>query len=293
MTAVDEGIAFEDPRKVLARSGLHPKKSFSQNFLIAESVVDKIAEVAVPTPGGFVVELGPGLGTLTAGLLRRGARVHAVERDRDMIATLAKVLPHPRLEVVSGDAATVSLAALATREGGPVALAGNLPYAITGAIFRHLVSEREHLAHAVVMVQKEVRDRLLAPAGTKAYGALTIFTRCSFDISHVLLVSPGSFYPAPKVSSAVVKLTPLAAPRAIETETFQKVVRALFDQRRKTSRNALLSVFKDAERVDRALADAGVEARMRGETFEIETIDAIAKSLEASAESTTIQGTSD
>ena len=86
----DEGIAFEDPRRVLARSGLSPKKSFSQNFLVSEAVVEKIAEAAVPSAGSLVVELGPGLGTLTAGLLRRGARVHAVERDRDVARAQAE-----------------------------------------------------------------------------------------------------------------------------------------------------------------------------------------------------------
>lgn len=276
----EEGIAFEDPRRVLARSGLSPKKSFSQNFLVAESVVEKIAEAAVPAEGALVVELGPGLGTLTAGLLRRGARVHAVERDRDMIAALAKVLPHPRLEVVSGDAATVRLAPIAAREGAPVAVAGNLPYAITGAIFRQLVHERAHLSQAVVMVQKEVRDRLLAPAGEKSYGALTVFTRAVFDVQHVLLVSPGSFHPAPKVASAVVKLVPHATPRAEETETFARVVRAVFDQRRKTCRNALIAGFGDAARVDRALSAVGVDPKLRGETFEIETFDALARALE-------------
>jgi 16S rRNA (adenine1518-N6/adenine1519-N6)-dimethyltransferase len=244
-------------------------------------VVEKIAEAAVPSAGSLVVELGPGLGTLTAGLLRRGARVHAVERDRDMIAALAKVLPHPRLHVVSGDAATVELGPIAAEEGGKVAVAGNLPYAITGAIFRRLVEERAHVSQAVVMVQKEVRDRWLAPPGEKAFGALTVFTRAYFDITHVLLVAPGSFHPAPKVASAVVKLVPLATPRATETPTFQRVVRALFDQRRKTSRNALSAAF-DVARVDKALADAGVEPRLRGETFEIETLDAIARSLAAS-----------
>ena len=282
MTNLDDAPAFEDPRRVLARSGVHPKKRFSQNFLVSEAVVEKIATAAVPKPGALVVELGPGLGTLTAGLLRRGARVHAIERDRDMIAILASVMPHPRLEVVTGDAASVDLAALAASNGGHVSLAGNLPYAITGAIFRQLVAQREHLDQAVVMIQKEVRDRLLAVPGTKAYGALTVFVRCFFDVEHVLLVAPGSFYPPPAVDSAVVKLIPLAVPRATETATFSRVVRALFDQRRKTSRNALISAFHDAARVDAALEAAGVEARLGGETFEIETIDAIAKSLEQS-----------
>lgn len=271
--------AFEDPRRVLAREGLVAKKSFSQNFLVAESVVERIAAAAVPAEGALVVELGPGLGTLTAGLLRHGARVHAVERDRDMIAVLGRALPHPRLTVVEGDAATVDLEAIAAREGAPVALAGNLPYAITGAIFRRLVEQRAHVERAVVMVQKEVRDRLLAPPGDKAYGALTVFTRAFFDATPVVTVSPGSFHPAPKVASAVVKLVPRAAPRAEDTPTFQRVVRALFDQRRKTSRNALIAAFVDAERVDRALADAAVEPRLRGETFDVEVVDAIAKSL--------------
>ena len=116
-------LEWEDPRKALARHGLTPKRSFSQNFLVARGVVEAIAEAAVPAPGAHVVELGPGLGTLTSALLRRGARVTAVERDRDMIAVLRADFADRALEVIEADAAEIDLASLA--KDSPFALAGN------------------------------------------------------------------------------------------------------------------------------------------------------------------------
>jgi 16S rRNA (adenine1518-N6/adenine1519-N6)-dimethyltransferase len=168
---------------------------------------------------------------------------------------------------------------VARREGKPVALAGNLPYAVTGSILRHLVDQRDALSRAVIMVQREVRDRLLASPGSKAYGALTVFVSAVFALEPVLLVKPGAFFPPPKVSSAVVRLTTRPAPLAQEDDAFRTVVRALFDARRKTCRNALLQVVEDAAVVDAALTRAGVDGRARGETLDLATMDGIADEL--------------
>ena len=152
MTASDGVRDFEDPRRALARHGLSPKRSFSQNFLIARSVVEAIAEASAPATGLHVIELGPGVGTLTAALLRRGARVTAVERDRDMIAVLRADFQDQDLTIVEGDAAKVDLGALAGSDRATVV--GNLPYAVTGAILRNVIAHRTHVSRAVVMVQK-------------------------------------------------------------------------------------------------------------------------------------------
>ncbi|MFW6050008.1 MAG: 16S rRNA (adenine(1518)-N(6)/adenine(1519)-N(6))-dimethyltransferase RsmA [Myxococcota bacterium] len=271
---------WEDPRRVLARHGLHPKRGFSQNFLVARGVVDRIVAAVAPEPGELVVELGPGLGTLTSGLLRSGARVLAVESDPDMRAVLeAELGRQVRLEVAAGDARTVDLPALAAREGRPVAVAGNLPYAVTGAILRHVVERHTSVSRAVLMVQKEVRDRLLASAGTKAYGALTVFVRAAYVVEPVMIVKPGSFHPAPKVSSAVVRLRSRPRPEARLDEAFRSVVRAVFDARRKTLRNALLPLFASPADVDRAIATAGVDGAVRGERLGLAELDRLADAL--------------
>ncbi len=267
---------WEDPRRVLRRHALAPKRSFSQSFLVARHAVERIAEALDPRPDELTVELGPGLGTLTGALLRAGAQVLAIDRDPDMIAVLRAELGHvDRLEIREGDAATVDLSALA--EGGRIALAGNLPYAITGAILRNLVAHRRALRRAVIMIQREVRDRLLARPGEPAWGAASVFLQAAFDVEGVIRVPAGAFHPPPKVESAVIRLDPRAVPRAEETEAFRAVVKAAFGQRRKTLRNALKSLDGD---VDAALAATGLDPRVRGETLDIEALAALAEAWE-------------
>lgn len=272
--------AFEDPRKVLQRHGLHPKRSFSQNFLISPHAVDSIAKAVVTRDAELVLELGPGLGTLTAALLRQGADVIGLERDRDMLAVLkADFAAFPHARFVEGDAAELSIEALVDKETKEIVVAGNLPYAITGSILRCLIEQRARISRAVIMVQKEVRDRLVADANTRAYGALSVFVQAVFDVHSVLLVPPGAFHPAPKVSSAVVELRRREIPRAEETEIFRTVVKGAFEQRRKTLRNALISAVDDAARVDAALLRTGIDGKRRGETLSVEEFRALSEAM--------------
>lgn len=296
MSAEDRvGPRWEDPRRTLARHGLRPKRAFSQNFLVARSLVEAIADAAVVGPATPVVELGPGLGTLTGALLRRGACVHAVEKDRSMLDVLAADLQNPAsplleglpmasgasLQVEEGDAATVQLAALRARLDpsgqSPLRVVGNLPYAVTGAILRNLVGQREHVARAVVMVQREVRDRLLAAPGTEAYGALTVFVSAAYRVEPVLRAPAGAFHPPPKVDSAVVALLP-RTDFVTETPALRLAVRACFEQRRKTLRNGLAALLGPA-RADAALETAGLDGRRRGETLSLEEIVRLADGL--------------
>jgi 16S rRNA (adenine1518-N6/adenine1519-N6)-dimethyltransferase len=268
---------WEDPRRVLARHCLSPKRHMSQCFLVSRSAVERIAAALEIVPGQRVVELGPGLGTLTAELLRGGARVVAIERDEDMIAVLEAELGHVcGLEVRAGDAAAIDWPALAEELDGPVAVVGNLPYAITGQILRGLTTARSSIGRAVLMVQREVRDRLLARPGTEAWGALSVFVQAAFDVTAITKVPSGSFHPRPKVDSAVVLLTPRPVPLAEETPSFRRLVRAVFDARRKTLRRALVRAGASAERVDRALAAHGVDPQIRGERLSIDTLAALA-----------------
>jgi 16S rRNA (adenine1518-N6/adenine1519-N6)-dimethyltransferase len=269
--------AWEDPRRALSRHGLRPKRSFSQNFLVARSVVEAIAEAAVPARGAHVVEMGPGLGTLTAALLRRGAHVTAIERDRDMIAVLNADFTGQPLTILEADAAEIDLASLA--EDGPFALAGNLPYAATGAILTNLGRHRASLTQAVLMIQKEVRDRLVASPGTKEWGMPSVFVQAAFEVRALLKVPAGAFHPAPKVDSAVIRLVPRPVPRAEETPTFVRVVHAGFGARRKTLRNALGREFEPSQ-IDAALAKVGIDGVRRAETLTIEELAALAHAIE-------------
>jgi 16S rRNA (adenine1518-N6/adenine1519-N6)-dimethyltransferase len=271
-----------DARDLLRKYDLLPKRSFSQNFLIQPGAIAQIAD-AVAALGDQVVELGPGLGALTHALLARGCSVLAVELDRDMVHVLQEEFAEQeRLEVRQGDAAEVDLGAYSRACGTKLVVTGNLPYQATGAILRRVVAHRAALRGAVLMVQREVRDRLIAEPATKEYGALTIFTRAGFEIETVCRLRPGSFYPAPQVESAVVRLLPREAPLAEETDSFQAVVRAAFQMRRKTLRNALRALG-DPDRADRALSIAGIDPARRGETLSIDEFAQLAEGWDAAS----------
>ena len=269
-----------DARDLLRAYGLSPKRSFSQNFLVQPGAVDRIAEAAAAL-GDEVVELGPGLGALTHALLERGCRVLAVELDRDMIRVLRGELgAHPALEIRAGDAAELDLSAYAEARGARLVVTGNLPYQATGAILRRVVADRAALRGAVLMVQREVRDRLVAAPGTKEYGALSVFTQAGFEVDTVCKLRPGSFHPPPKVDSAVVRLLPRSMATAEETPTFRALVRAAFQMRRKTLRNALKSLGRE-ERWARAAQMEGIDLSRRGETLSVGEFGALARRWDA------------
>ena len=267
---------FEDPRKVLRRHGLHPRRAMSQNFLIDRHAVERIANetLSVSLP---IVELGSGLGTLTAALVGGDQRIVAIEKDKAMIEVLrAEFGDHPQLQIEHGDASTVDLSAWSERLEQKLAVAGNLPYAITGAIMRNVVASRDRIGLAVLMVQHEVYERLQAQPGKKTYGALSVFVQAQFAVERILQLGPNSFFPPPSVRSAVVTLKPLSPPQAEETNAFAQVVRASFQQRRKTLRNAL-SAQATPEVVDRALDAAQIDGKRRGETLSVEEFARIAR----------------
>ncbi len=258
-----------DVRDLLRKYELQPKRSFSQNFLIQPGAIAQIADAALAM-GNQLVELGPGLGALTHALLERGAAVLAVELDRDMVHVLREeFVDWERLEIQCGDAAELDLAAHSKACGSKLVVTGNLPYQATGAIIRRVVAHAAVLDGAILMVQREVRDRLVAQPATKEYGALTVFTRAAFEVETLCRLRPGSFYPAPKVESAVVRFVPRETPLAEETESFRTVVRAAFQMRRKTLRNALRALG-DADRAEGALSAAGIDPGRRGETLCVE-----------------------
>lgn len=256
------------PAAWLRERGLSPKKRLGQNFLLDDHACQRIAEAATTPPGGTVLEIGPGLGALTLPLLRRADRVVALERDHDLIPLLEeRASGVGALQIVAGDALDADWSALL--EGpAPHSIAGNLPYLITGRLLERSIELSARIDRAVFMVQAEVADRLLADPGTKAYGALTVFTRAAFDVTRLLTLKGGAFYPRPEVSSSVVVLVPRRPPVAEETPAFRAVVKAAFGARRKTLRNAWKGLFSwTAEELAANAARAGVDLDARGETL--------------------------
>jgi len=280
-----------DARTVLRGAGLRPKKSFGQNFLVADAIAGAIAEACVhddEVGRARVVEIGAGTGTLTRLLAARARSVAAIERDRDLVPVLERETAETGVRVVEADAQTVDLAALLGEPdpASPRVLCGNLPYAITGALLRRAMEHAPCVERVVFMVQEEVADRLLATPGGKTWGALTVFVRAAFDVRRVLRAPPGAFHPPPEVSSAVVELVPLRPPRATETGRFRGLVRGAFGARRKTLRNAWSRLAPDAATLEAAAAEAGVSLAARGETLDVEAFVRMADALDRLAGAT-------
>jgi len=270
------------PRELLKKYGLAAKKSWGQNFLVDENIHRKIVDAARIEAGDTVVEIGAGLGTLTGQLLARAGRVVAIERDRDMVRVLRGELGGvSNLEIAEANALAFDYTSIARcAAGGRVVVVGNLPYQIASQLLIALVAARAQVARAVVMLQLEMARRVAAGPGTSDYGSLTVALATWCDVELMFKVSRGAFLPAPRVDSAVVRLTPLASPRVpiADPAHYERVVRAAFGQRRKTLRNALRAVFPQA---DDALARAGIDGERRGETLSIEEFGKIAEALRA------------
>lgn len=216
-----------------------PKKSLGQNFLRDPNTIRKIADAVEAPPGAPVVEIGPGTGAMTAELLARYPQMVALEVDERAVAHLKTTLPG--LDVRHADVLEADWNALAAEKGGPLYVVGNLPYYITSPILFGLVDARAAVREAVVMMQLEVAERLVALPRTKAYGILSVVLQRYADVKLLFRVPPTVFYPRPDVTSAVVRISFRAdAPPPSEAEDrFRAVVRAAFNQRRKTLHNSL------------------------------------------------------
>lgn len=275
-----------DIKALLGRHGFRFSKSMGQNFLIQSWVPNDIADASGANASSGVLEIGPGIGPLTVQLARRAAKVAAVELDRALYPILDETLaPYDNVEVVPGDVMKLDLAALAADKfPGLTAIAcANLPYNITTPVLTALI-EAGCFASITVMIQREVALRICAAPGTADYGAFSVF--CQYHTAPELLfeVPPECFLPAPKVTSAVIKLVPRQEPpqELVEEGLFFQVVKASFAQRRKTLLNGLTSAFgsrvpKDELRA--VLAEAGLPENVRGETLGIPQFAALAATL--------------
>ncbi|GEJ56851.1 16S rRNA (adenine(1518)-N(6)/adenine(1519)-N(6))-dimethyltransferase RsmA [Anaeromyxobacter diazotrophicus] len=269
---------YPSPAALLHKYGLRAKKSWGQNFLGDEAILDDIARLAVEAPGERVVELGAGLGHLTARLLARGAEVIAVERDRDMAAVLRGELGE-RIRLLEADAVKLDYRAL--HGGGKLAVVGNLPYHLTSPILFALLDQPEAVSRAVFLVQREVAERLAAGPGGKQWGLLSVLLQHRAAVTLERRVPRGAFLPPPEVESAVVRIA-FGPPRAPVTDParFRRLVKAGFAQRRKVLANALASArLAPPDALAAALAGAGIDGRRRGETLTVEEWAALERAL--------------
>ncbi len=251
------------------------KKRFGQNFITDMNLLERIADAAMLGEDDVVLEIGPGAGTLTKVLAKRAGKVLAIEIDRTLIPILEEQLSeYPNVTVVNEDALKADFDQI-LREHYPEAkryvMVANLPYYITTPLLFHALENSQSLSKIIVMVQKEVGQRLQASPGTKDYGALTVTAGYQADISYLFTVSKKMFSPEPDVDSAIIMFERHdERPYFAKDEAlFKKIVRAAFSQRRKTFLNAIKSLDLDMEVVKKALDEAGYGVKARGEELSI------------------------
>jgi 16S rRNA (adenine1518-N6/adenine1519-N6)-dimethyltransferase len=271
-------------RAVLESHGLALKKSLGQHFLVDDNIVRKILDLARLTPQMPVLEVGPGIGTLTVALCAAAGSVVAVERDADLLPALDDLASEcGDLRVVRADAVAVDPATLGTPLGPPVALVANLPYAVAATVVLRLFEEMPSLASATVMVQAEVARRMAAAPGRKDYGAYTVKLRMLAAPAGSFAVPRSCFLPPPRVDSTVLRLERSVRPEPEEARrATARLVEAAFSQRRKTLRNAVLAATGwPGTAFDAVLGDAGIDGRRRAETLSVDEFFALASAAEA------------
>jgi 16S rRNA (adenine1518-N6/adenine1519-N6)-dimethyltransferase len=269
--------------------GHQARKRFGQNFLVSPGVIRKIVDAVAPRAGDTVVEIGPGLGALTEPLLERLDHLHVVEIDRDLIVRLRERFPPERLTIHAGDALEFDFGAL--KSEGPLKIVGNLPYNISSPLLFHLADYADRVAEMHFMLQKEVVDRMVAAPGSD-FGRLSVMLQYHYSMERLFVVPPGSFNPAPKVDSAVVRMIPkikaasgttLAKVGAGETATdlalFARLVQAAFSQRRKMLRNTLKEFGGES-----LLEAQGIAPTARAETLSVADYVRLANALAARIE---------
>lgn len=267
---------------VLRRHGLATKKSLGQHFLVDDNVIGRILALAALSPADTVLEVGPGIGTLTVALCASAGAVVAVERDPDLLPVLAETTAAcPRLAVLPSDALEVTAEEIAAPFGPPAAFVANLPYQVAATVVLRFFEEMPSLDAATVMVQAEVADRMAAEPCSKDYGSYTVKLRLLARLAGRFRVPPGVFLPPPRVDSAVLRLERVSRPEPPEVlRRAAELANAGFAQRRKTLRNSLISAGRWApDEVDRALDAAGIAGGRRAETLTVDEFIALAAGM--------------
>ncbi len=268
-----------DLHEFLDQLGVGPKKSLSQNFLVDGNIIRKIADAADVQDGDQVLEIGPGPGALTQELLRRGAHVTAVEKDRVFAEHLSRL--EGTLDVHCQDILEFDLKSYFPSK--KVKVIANLPYHITTPIITKLVELRHHVDTLVIMVQHEVAKRMTAAPGSKDYGSLTVFLDYHCDSEYVFKVNRTCFYPQPNVDSAVVKLQLKEPPKISDSKKCLGLIRFAFEQRRKMLRKTWGSEY-ESEDVMRVLEDLQLNPQARPEELSLDDFIAVFELLELAAD---------
>ncbi|MGI5881212.1 MAG: 16S rRNA (adenine(1518)-N(6)/adenine(1519)-N(6))-dimethyltransferase RsmA [Syntrophomonadaceae bacterium] len=269
---------------IMDKYQLFPRKKWGQNFLVDGNILTKIADQAVTSAVSYVLEIGPGLGALTTELAARFEGVLAVDIDHSLEPALKDVLQSfPQVRLLFADILDIDVEAnlngyFPATESGFIVCA-NIPYNITTPIIFKLLEECPSMKGAILMIQKEVADRILANPGSKDYGLLTLMTRYRADVRLITNVSRNCFYPRPDVDSAVISLTPLSSPRVsvVDESGFKGLMRTAFQMRRKTMLNICHSYYAvDKNTAQTKLENAGINPMIRPEQLYLEDFARIA-----------------
>ena len=256
---------------ICKRFDIKMSKKLGQNFLIKRGIVDEIVHAAELAPGEPVLEVGPGIGTLTQGLAQSGADVTAIELDRRLLEVLDTTLAsYDNVRIIHGDVLKLDVPSIMNHK--PFKVVANLPYYITTPIIMSLLESKLPIERLVVMVQKEVALRMVAKPGTKDYGALSVAVQYYTEPDIVLDVPPKSFLPAPAVTSSVIRCVLRDKPPVdvIDEKLFFRVVKAGFAQRRKTFANTMKTTGLSKDRIEELLVKANIDGQRRGETFTLQ-----------------------
>lgn len=256
-------------------------KSLGQNFLVDDSVLDDIVNGAEVNNEDFIIEIGPGVGTLTAQLLMKAKKVTSIELDNDLIPILEQELgEHKNFSLIHKDALKVDFNELIGDEKS-VKLVANLPYYVTTPIIVKLLKGGYNFKSLTIMIQKEVAERMAAEPGNKDYGALSLLVQYYCDTEIVRKVPPACFIPRPKVDSIVIRLEKLDKPRVeVQNEKlFFDIIRNSFNMRRKTLWNGVKNIGLSKEKLEEAFDEANIDIKRRGETLSIEEFAALADAI--------------
>lgn len=275
----------------LESAGLRPHHRLGQNFLCHPGILAAVVEAAELSPNDHVLEIGAGLGTLTVELARRAASVVTVELDRSLVGLLPGELARQgaaNVKVVSGDILDLPEEALGLPASGEAfKVVANLPYYLTSPILERILAEWRQAQLAVVMVQEEVARRLVAGAGNRDYGALSVFVQYHTQPEILRIVPPSAFWPRPEVRSAVVRMRRHVSPpvTGVDEETFFRVVRAAFGQRRKQIRNSLGGppLGLSREHIEEAIGRSGIDGSRRAETLSLDDFASLARAVSTPA----------
>lgn len=261
--------------RLLQKHKIYPSKKWGQNFLIHTESADKIVRFAKVEKGDAILEIGPGLGQLTESLVRTGASVIGIEKDRRLVAILRSLWEdQTEINLIHDDALRTDYKELLQGITAPLKAVGNLPYSISTPILEKLLELSGQLEDMVFLLQEEVVDRLAAKVGTKSYGRLAIWVQTLCEIERGPRIPRGSFHPVPDVESRLIRLTPRKSPRVPkeDLESFLKTVALVFQQRRKSIRNALKNGGFPIDDIDRVLQEEKIDSSRRPQTFTIEEL---------------------